>query len=340
MQQVPASIGLEPFINHILDVFNDGIYITDYTGKTLKVNKMYEKLTGLTEEELTGRLVTQLKEEGKYDTVLNPDIVRTGKPQTVIQQTKTGRKVVLNGYPVFNQEGKVALVVTFVRDVTLLSQLKDQINTQQHLIDKYLMEVEFLANKKSPRKSLIYESKEMQQVVELIIKVAQTDATTLFLGETGVGKDVLARQIHEHSPRAKELFFKVDCTSIPENLIESELFGYEAGAFSGAKTKGKPGFFELADKGTLFLDEIGELPLAMQGKLLRVLQDQEILPVGGTKVKKVDVRIVAATNRNLEDSVRRGEFRSDLYYRLRVAVVNIPALRERKDDILPLTNFF
>ena len=162
----------------------------------------------------------------------------------------------------------------------------------------------------------------------------------MILGETGVGKDVFAKKIHEHSSRKDEPFFKINCATIPENLIESELFGYDPGAFSGASSKGKPGYFELADRGTLFLDEIGELPLSMQAKLLRVLQDQEVLRIGSTKVKKVDVRFIAATNRNLDLAIKEGSFRSDLYYRLHVAVLEIPPLRERTEEVIPLINYF
>lgn len=328
------------YIDRILDIFSDGIYISDNEGKTIRVNKAYEQLTGLKQEELLGRYLKDLVKEGKFDSILNPDIVRTGEPKSTVQITKVGRQVVLNGYPVFGPNGRVALVVTFVRDVTLLSQLKEQIASQQELINKYHMEFQYLCNKNMPNSSIILESQVMKNLMGLLHKIAQTDATVLLLGETGVGKDIFAKKIHEKSIRSNKPFFKIDCTTIPENLIESELFGYESGAFSGANTKGKPGFFEMADGGTLFLDEIGELPLPMQAKLLRVLQDQEIMRIGSTKIKKVDVRFIAATNRNLEDGVREGTFRSDLYYRLRVAVLNIPPLRERKDDIIPLAKYF
>ncbi|MGF7186871.1 PAS domain S-box-containing protein [Desulfitispora alkaliphila] len=333
---VDLKKSLGPYINDILDILSDGIYISDNKGKTLKVNAMYEKLTGFRPEDMTGRLVTDLKAEGQFDAILNPDIVKTGEPKSCVQITKLNRKVVLNGYPVFDSKGNVALVVTFVRDITLLSQLKDEILSQQELINT----LQSSCKKSLPTSSMIIESKEMKDIMELINNIAQTDATVLLLGETGVGKDMFAKKIHERSERCKKPFFKVDCTTIPENLIESELFGYDAGAFSGAKAKGKPGFFEMADQGTLFLDEVGELPLSMQAKLLRVLQDQEIVRIGSTKVKKIDVRIIAATNRDLETASKDGSFRSDLYYRLRVAVLNLPSLRERKGDIMPLADFF
>lgn len=328
---------VESYFDKVMDVLSDGIYISDSSGMTLRVNSMYEKLTGLKREEMEGKLVTDLKNQGKYDVILNPDIVKTGEPKTAVQITKLGRKVILNGYPVFDKEGKVALVVTFIRDVTVLSQLKVQIASQQELIDKLHRGVQHLSKKTSP---LIINCEKMLALIKMLDNIAKTDATVLLLGETGVGKDLLARRIHENSQRCNCSFFKVDCTTIPDNLIESELFGYEPGAFSGASTKGKPGLVEMAANGTLFLDEIGELPYPMQGKLLRVLQDQEIMRLGSTRAKKVDVRFIAATSRNLEEAVRLGTFRIDLFYRLRVAVVDIPPLRERREDILYLVKYF
>ncbi|AQS57884.1 sigma-54 interaction domain-containing protein [Desulforamulus ferrireducens] len=326
------------FFDRILDVFSDGIYISDRFGKTIKVNDMYEKLTGLKKENLLGRYVKELETEGVYDIAINPLVVKTGKPQTSLQNTSTGRKVILNGHPVFDHNGEVAYVITFVRDVTVLSQLKEQVSYQAELIEKYHREARYLRTRNHT--NTIIENPKMRNLMELLKRIAVTDSTVLILGDTGVGKDVFATHIHQYSLRRDEPFFKINCATIPESLIESELFGYEPGAFSGASTKGKPGYFEMADKGTLFLDEIGELPLPMQAKLLRVLQDQEVMRIGSTKVKKVDVRFIAATNRNLEESVQKGTFRSDLYYRLRVAVLELPPLRERKEEIIPFIDFF
>ena len=330
----------ENFFDCILDVLSDGIYISDRDGNTLKVNRSYEQLTGLTKEEMLGRKVTDLQADGKYDVILNPEIVRTGKPCTSVQTTQVGRKVILNGYPVLDEAGEVALVVTFVRAVTVITQMKEQLTNQQELIDRYRSEVKYFSKKGGYDAALMVHSPEMRRIVGVLNTIAKTDATVLLLGETGVGKDMLARKIHETSSRANQPFFKVDCTSIPENLVESELFGYDPGAFSGANAKGKPGFFEMAHKGTLFLDEIGELPLPTQAKLLRVLQDQEFMRVGSTKVKEVDVRFIAATNRDLNEAVRAGTFRSDLFYRIQVAVLQVPPLRERVEDIEPLARSF
>lgn len=331
---------LDSFCDAILDVLQDGVYISDHTGMTLKINAMYEELTGLKKEELVGRNVVELVKEGKYDIALNPEIVRTGQPKSSVQTNRIGKKVILSGYPVFDRSGKVALVVTFVRDITRLTQLQEQMALQQELLDRFRNDAQYVASKADAHSYAEIRDPNMLKLIGTMDVLSQSDATILILGETGVGKGVAARRIHENSRRSKKPFFKVDCTTIPENLVESELFGYEAGAFSGAQAKGKAGLVEMADKGTLFLDEIGELSLTAQTKLLRVLQDQEIMRVGSTHVVKVDVRFIAATNRDLLDAVEKGSFRRDLYYRLRVGVLELPPLRGRKQDILPLADSF
>lgn len=328
------------YFERILDLISDGIYISDRSGRTLRINSMYERLTGLKKTSLVGRNVDALTSEYNFDTILNPQIVKTGKPATKVQTDRKGKKLVLNGYPIKDDEGEVALVVTFVRDVTLMAQLREQILSQRKLIEKYRTNVQYINEESNQKRPLIAHSRVMVELNQRIESVAVTDATVLLQGETGVGKDVIARRIHQTSTRVGKPFVKVDCPTIPESLFESELFGYAPGAFSGAHTKGKLGLLEMADKGTLFLDEIGELPLTMQAKLLRVLQDREFMRVGSTKVRKVDVRVVSATNRDLEKEVREGRFRSDLFYRLRVAVLTLPPLRDRHADITPLANHF
>jgi transcriptional regulator with PAS, ATPase and Fis domain len=242
---------------------------------------------------------------------------------------------------VLNQHGEVEMVVTFVRDITVMSRLKSEIAAQNTLVDYYQRQVSTL----DPEDvfvddGLVAVDKATLKLLSLVENIAPTDVTVLILGETGVGKDVLAKRIHKKSHRSSETYLKMDCSAIPETLVESELFGYVSGAFSGARAKGKEGYFERADKGTLFLDEVGELSLPMQTKLLRAINDQEIIRVGSTSVTKINVRIIAATNKNLEEAVAKGNFRSDLFYRLKVAVVNVLPLRERRDDILPLLRVF
>ena len=324
----------------ILDSLPDGIFISDVSGAALRVNRMYEQLTGLKQEQVRGKNVRDLVGAGVFDRVLNPEIVRTGKPATHVQQLHDGKRLVLSGFPVFDEEGELCLVVTFVRDVTMLAKLNEQVQGQKQLIDQIHGQLAYMAHTQSRASHPVYASESMRRVVDLLRRFAATDATVLLLGETGVGKDVFARLTHDLSPRRDKVLLKVDCGGISETLTESELFGYTPGAFTGASSKGKAGYFEIADGSTVFLDEIGELPLSMQTRLLRVLQDGEITRLGGVRPRKVDVRVIAATNRNLSESVEAGSFRRDLYYRLNVATVCIPPLRERADDIIPLAEHF
>ncbi|SFL65825.1 PAS domain S-box-containing protein [Desulfomicrobium norvegicum] len=325
---------------YILDALPDGVFISDVSGVTLRVNRMYEQLTGLKQEQVQGKQVRTLVENGVFDKILNPEIVRTGKPATHVQQLQNGKKLVLSGFPVFDDSGALRLVVTFVRDITMITRLNDQMEEQRHLIEQFHEQMAYITQERSKTLTPIFESEAMQGVVNMLQTVAPTDASVLLLGETGVGKDVFARLTHAHSSRKDKIFLKVDCGGISETLTESEMFGYMPGAFTGASSKGKAGYFELADGGTVFLDEIGELPLSMQTRLLRVLQDGEIMRVGGSRPSKVDVRIIAATNKNLAECVETGTFRRDLFYRLNVATVTIPALRERPDDVRPLVEHF
>ncbi len=330
---------LSPYLENILAALDDGVYVTDKEGKTLHINSMYEKLTGLRSEDLVGQNVRVLREKGVFDEVVNPMVVKRQKPVTSVQVLKDGKRVVLRGHPVFDDNKNLTLVITLVRDVTLIGQMREQIIQQKKLISIYHDQIELLSHS-SPSSKNSYEAPQIKDLTELVKRVAATDATIILLGETGVGKDRFARMAHENSPRKDEMYLKVDCGSISENLIESELFGYAPGAFTGANSKGKIGHFEIANKGTIFLDEIGELPLTMQAKLLRVLQDQEVMRVGSSIPKKVDVRIIAATNRNLEEEVEKGNFRIDLFYRLRVAVVDIPPLRQIPGMIPGLVHHF
>ena len=324
------------YLCHIFDTLNDGLYITDKNGVTLAVNSVYENLTGLKSQDLLGKNVVDLVEQEVFDLALNREVVQTRKTATAVQVNRENRKVILVAHPIFDYDDDVEMVVTYVRDIALISQLKNQVSAQRQLIDS----LQYGIRQEDSSLYLTPRSKVMRELFRQLHKIAKTDATVLFLGETGVGKDVMARELHNNSDRKDNALVKVDCTCIPENLIESELFGYAPGSFSGADPKGKPGLFEMADKGTLFLDEIGELPLPMQAKLLRVLQDGEIQRIGATSAKKVNVRVIAATNRDLAEEAENGVFRRDLFYRLQVAVINIPPLRERGEDILELISFF
>ena len=330
---------LAAYFQHILDLFDDGIFISYRNGIALTVNRMYEKLIGLKKEAICGKHVSYFVNENIFDVVVNPEVVRTGKPVTSMQKIHGSKKVMLRGYPVLNARGEVCLVVTFVRDITMITQFQEQIAQQKEIIETFMERLEVL-QEPTRHSEQVFEDAAMKKAVTLLERVAGTDATILLLGETGVGKDLLARIAHDSSARREKMFLKVDCGSIAANLIESELFGYMPGAFSGASAKGKLGYFEIADGGTIFLDEIGELPMPMQTRLLRVLQDNEVMRVGASQPRKVDVRVIAATNRNLKEDMESGRFRSDLYYRLNVATISIPPLRERREDIAPLAKLF
>ncbi|SEN75397.1 sigma 54-interacting transcriptional regulator [Lihuaxuella thermophila] len=305
----------------------DAIYIADTNGITLKTNDAIERLTGIPKEYYIGKDLRYLEKRGIVEKSVTFEVIRQKNPVTVIQENALGRVLLITGSPVFNEQGEVIRVVTNLRDISELNRLREE-----------LLQLRKFHAGDEP---VVIASKAMERVIELANRVADTDTTVLLLGESGVGKEVVARMIHRNSKRyEKGAFIKVNCGAIPQELLESELFGYDSGAFTGAKKNGKPGMFELAHEGTLFLDEVGELPLHLQVKLLRVLQDQEFHRVGGVKPVKVNVRIVAATNRDLKKMVAEGSFREDLYYRLYVVPIEIPPLRKRREDILPLIRFF
>ncbi len=324
----------------ILDALQDGVFITDIHGEALHVNRMYEQITGLKGSDILGQNIRTLVSNGTFDKVVNPEVIETRSPQTHVQQLKNGKRIILSGVPVLDSEGEVCLVVAFVRDITMISRMNEQMDDQTKLINQFHDQMLLISQKGLREEDKVFSSAPIIKVKKFLEKVASTDATILILGQTGVGKDVFAKYTHSKSTRNDKMFLKVDCGVVSETLIESEMFGYMPGAFTGASNKGKAGYFELADGGTVFLDEIGELPLSTQTRLLRVLQDGEIMRLGDSKVRKVDVRIIAATNKDLTDCVHQGTFRSDLYYRLNVASVYVPPLCERIDDIVPIAQHY
>ena len=329
---------LQEYLDQLFDAFKEGICISDVEGTVVHLNRRHAEITGIPREEMLGHSVMEFV---RLDVVLNPEVIRTGQPATRVQTVSDGRKLILEANPVFDAQGKLVLCITFLRDVTMLSEMREQMSVQKELLEAFQqLSTAGDAQELSRKTPKLFTSSAMIKLYGEVNTIAETDATVLLLGETGVGKDVIARRIHALSLRKNKTFIKVDCGSIPENLIETELFGYAAGTFSGASKTGKIGLIEAAAGGTLFLDEIGELPMPMQTRLLRFLQDWEIMRVGSTTPKQIDVRIVAATNKNLERAIARGEFRSDLYYRLKVAVIAIPPLRDRQADILPLARMF
>lgn len=312
----------------------DGFAVLDGDTQLLLLNPAFERVMGLKKSETLGRKTRDLVKEGVSDTAASLKVIESGKPQTVLLRTKAGRQVLSTGVPVFDRDGKISRIYCNLRDITELNQLKEKYQQSQKLISKYLIELQEVKKARSLKSEFVAHSKQMTEILETAFRIAMVDATVLILGESGVGKELVARMIHEASPRADTgVFVKINCAAIPAELLESELFGYEAGAFTGASREGKPGYFEIADKGTLLLDEIADLSPGLQVKLLSVIQDQEVTRLGDTRPKKVDVRLLAATDQDLEKMVRTGKFREALYYRLNVVPLTIPPLRERRDDI-------
>lgn len=312
----------------------DALAIADGESRLLLLNPAFERVMGIKSSDIIGRRIKDLVKEGISDTAATVKVLETGKAQTVLINTIAGRQVLSTGIPVFDRHGKIAKVYCNLRDITELNHLKEKYEQSQKLVSKYLLELQEARRTQEAPSMFVAHSSQMKQIIETAYRIARIDTTVLILGESGVGKDLVARLVHEASPRmGTGTFVKINCGAIPAELLESELFGYESGAFTGAKKDGKAGYFEIADKGTLFLDEIGDLPLRLQVKLLSVIQDQEITRVGGTRPKKVDVRIIAATNRDVEKMVKTGNFREDLYYRLNVVPIYIPSLRERREEI-------
>ncbi|MCL2337514.1 MAG: sigma 54-interacting transcriptional regulator [Firmicutes bacterium] len=340
-----VSAGLESVhrlyneLDTIIDAAHDGIMITNRKGIGLRVNRALCRLTGLDSSYFIDQPIDRLFKEGifKYEAVTMKALWEK-RSVTAIQEINNGKEVLVTGTPIFDSTGEIFRVVTNVRDINELKNLEEERNmfmakkTVHDDIDDFIRQLR--------KDEIVAESAEMLRVLQMTVRVAKAEISVLLLGESGVGKEVLAKIIHRSSNFKQDKFVQINCGAIPETLLESELFGYEPGAFTGAKKEGKPGLFEVADNGSLLLDEIGELPLSLQVKLLRVLQEQEFYRIGGIKPIKLNLRIIAATNKNLKSLVEQGKFRKDLYYRLNVIPIEIPPLRDRKDDIFPLAMYY
>ena len=324
-------------LDAIIENSFDGIYITDNKANTIKVNKSYEVITGLKKEEVLGKNMIDLIKNNVISISGSVLALQKKEPITLQQEFKTGKKALITSSPVFDKKGNIIMVVTNVRDLTEIYKLKKEVE-KNSLLTKKNINIKSTSIKENEK--IICVDENSKQVLNIAKKVAGLDTTVMLIGQTGVGKELFANYILNNSNRKNEPFIKVNCGAISPSLAESELFGYEKGSFTGADKKGKAGIFEAANNGTVFLDEVGELPLSLQVKLLRVIQEREIERVGGTKSIKVNVRIIAATNADLEQLVENNLFRKDLYYRLMVFPIYIPPLKERKEDIIPLINLF
>ena len=325
-------------LDAIIESSYDGLWICDAQGVILKVNRASERINGIRSSDVIGRNVKDLVKEGVFDKSVTLEVIKKKKRVTIVQKLKSGRQLLVTGNPVFIG-GQLKYIVTNDRDITELSRLRRNLEDTQAIKETYYKKLqETLENGSNGH--LIFCSKEMKKVFETIERVSKVDVTVFLQGESGVGKTHIARMIHNYSERSNFRFIHVDCGVIPENLMESELFGYVEGAFTGAKREGKAGLVEIAHRGTLFLDEITEMPLGLQVKLLHFLDSGKMKRIGDTDSKEIDVRIIAASNRNVEKYVRDKLFREDLYFRLNIVPITIPPLRSRRDDIPLLVAHF
>lgn len=330
----------ELLLQKLIDNAYDGIYVIDRTGRPLYYNGAFLRLSGLSAKDVESLSVWELLERNLIPNSCVAEVLKRNTPYSTIIRYYSGVEAIVTGTPVYDDDGSLLYVVANVRDITELNRLRRELEAVRTRLDAgEQRRIHIQGDTKE--EVIVYRSAVMEKVLTFAAKVASVDSPVLILGESGVGKDILAKYIHtQGQTRGSRPFVKVNCGAIPPDLLESELFGYEAGAFTGANRNGKPGMFELANGGTIFLDEIGEMPPALQVKLLSVLQDQRVQRLGSTKSIPLDVRVIAATNANLMELLEKKKFREDLFYRLNVLSVTIPPLRERPEDIPALIAHF
>ncbi|MEL7638456.1 MAG: sigma 54-interacting transcriptional regulator [Solidesulfovibrio sp.] len=329
-------------LRSILDSVSDGIWICSGEGVILEINTASERLNSIAAKDYVGKDVACIVAEGMVDRSVTLEVLATGRQASMIQHiTRSGKQLLVTGTPVLDATGAVSLVVVNERDVTELNNLRQGLQNARKVEERYRSELAELSLLELSQKDIVSHSPQMQRTMRTLLKLAQMDVSrVLLLGESGTGKGLLAKFLHRVSPRAQKAFIQINCPAVPENLFEAELFGYEKGAFTGAREGGKAGLIELAAGGTLFLDEVGDIPLSAQAKLLKYLDDHELRRLGGAEARLVECRVVAATNCDMDALVERRLFRKDLYYRLNTFLVRIAPLRERRDDIFGLAEFY
>jgi PAS domain S-box-containing protein/TyrR family helix-turn-helix protein len=329
-------------LNAIIQSSSDGIWVCDGEARVTTVNKASEKLNGIKAEDVVGKYVADIMASGLFDRSVTLEVLKTGRQVSIVQQIKaTGRTLLVTGTPVFDESGTIFLVVVNERDMTQLGAIREQLEQSRMETEKYREELAELSVLELQKQEIIAENANMRHLLRTALKLAHLEASNiLILGESGTGKGLLAKFIHKNGHRGKKPLVQINCAALPESLLEAELFGYEKGAFTGAREQGKAGLFELAQGGTLFLDEIGDLPLTVQAKLLKYLDDHEVMRLGSLKPRKIDCTVIAATNRDLENLSKNRLFRQDLYYRLNTFTIRIPPLRERTEDVFELTSHF
>lgn len=324
-------------LKKILDNAFDEIFVYDNNYNIIYVNKACERHYGMKQEEMMGKNFWEFIDKDYWYPSTLPIVYKEKRRVTMEQKSYLGENLITTAVPIFNKDKEIELVVMSVRDSMYeLDSIREKLEKES----EYESENRFTSKEKIQKNNIIYTSNEMRQLINLCDVVSKVDTTILIRGESGTGKGLLAEYIHENSDRSKKSLLTINCAAIPETLLESELFGYEKGAFTGAVNSGKVGLIELANKGTLFLDEIGEISPSTQAKLLRVIQDKKFMPIGAKYEKEVDIRIIAATNKDLFKLVQQGKFREDLYWRLNVIDLEIPSLKQRKEDIISLATYF
>ena len=326
----------------ILEALNthycESIFITDGEGKVIFVNELGAERMGTDRDNLMNRNVKDFLSEGMYEMSTTLKAIETKRDAVGTLNPDDEKSSVSHSVPVLDEKGNVIMVVTNNMNKEHSREWEEILKKERQVSERLRRELDNLRDQEE--EPLIAGSPEMQKIYSMISIIAPTDSNVVILGESGTGKDVMARYIHDHSGRSDKAFISINCAALPEQLLESELFGYEAGAFTGALSKGKIGLFEAASGGTIFLDEIGEMPITLQSKLLRTLENHEIRRVGGVKNIPIDTRVICATNANLEEMIAEKTFRGDLYYRLSVFTLHLPPLRERAEDIVPLAEVF
>lgn len=331
---------LKEYFDEIMDSISDDLLISDGDGRVIRVSPGFESFYRVKRKDALGKTVYELEAEGVFRPSVIAKAIQHRRKVTMTQKDNHGRDIIVTANPVFEDGGKIRFVVSFSRDITEMVELQRRYSSLKKQVKKYSEELQELRRGNEQVDTLIWKSNEMERIMETIRRVADIDVNVLILGESGVGKTMLAKELHRKSNRANGPFVDINCAAIPENLLESELFGYEKGAFTGADIKGKVGLVEMADGGTLLLDEISEIPLPLQAKLLKAIQEKSITRVGGVNGISVDFRLVAASNRPLERCIEEGTFRKDLYYRLNVVNITIPPLSQRSGDVVPLMEYF
>ena len=322
-------------------VLADDMMVSDGNGIILRVSETYEKNFGFAHDSIVGKSAFDLEADGTFTPCITAEVIRRRKKISATQTINhTHKNVMTVGIPLFDANGELKYAVCFnTVSMEQINSIQRNYRRMQDSLQHYSQEIAELRTRATST-NLLFKSAPMQRLWTLMQNTANTRANILITGETGTGKELFAHSIHAASRRAGQPFVAVNCAALPETLLESELFGYESGAFSGASQDGKPGLFELAHHGTIFLDEIGEISCPLQAKLLRVLQEREIRRIGSTAVIPVDVRVIAATNIDIKRRIDQGNFRNDLLYRLNTFEVQIPPLREHPEDILPLAQRF